>query len=169
MVCCGSLYLEYLYFSFTEIEVKKTRNMGSHQSASQSQNEQFAEKRKELAEKEQERKEFSEKTKTQRIAIKKLEQKKRKLLLTSVILTNYNQSMREKELERKKKQIADELKELEEKTQMFAIMREKELESKKKQLTEEIKELETQNLEIKGRILELDRKILIQERKHVQN
>ena len=159
MVCCGSLYLEYLYFSFTEIEVKKTRNMGAHQSASQSQNEQFAEKRKELA----------EKTKTQRIAIKKLEQKKRALLLTSVILTNYNQSMREKELEREKKQIADELKELEEKTQMFAIMREKELESKKKQLTEEIKELQTQNLEIKGRILELDRKILILERRQVQS
>lgn len=142
--------------------------MGAHQSASQFQKEQFAEKRREIAEKEQERKELADKTKTQRIAIKKLEQRKRKLMLTSVIISNYNQSMIEKELERKKNQIAEEIKEFEEKTPMFAIMREMELE-RKEQLTEEIMELATQNLEIKGRILELDRKIIHQERRQVQN
>ena len=140
--------------------------MGAHQSASQFQKEQFAEKRREIAEKEQERKELADKTKTQRIAIKKLEQRKRKLMLTSVIISNYNQSMIEKELERKKNQIAEEIKEFEEKTPMFAIMREMELE-RKEQLTEEIMELATQNLEIKGRILELDRKIIHQERRQV--
>ena len=142
--------------------------MGAHQSASQFQKEQFAEKRREIAEKEQERKELADKTKTQRIAIKKLEQRKRKLMLTSVIISNYNQSMIEKELERKKNQIAEEIMEFEEKTPMFAIMREMELE-RKEQLTEEIMELATQNLEIKGRILELDRKIIHQERRQVQN
>ena len=142
--------------------------MGAHQSASQFQKEQFAEKRREIAEKEQERKELADKTKTQRIAMKKLEQRKRKLMLTSVIISNYNQSMIEKELERKKNQIAEEIKEFEEKTPMFAIMREMELE-RKEQLTEEIMELATQNLEIKGRILELDRKIIHQERRQVQN
>ena len=140
--------------------------MGAHQSASQFQKEQFAEKRREIAEKEQERKELADKTKTQRIAIKKLEQRKRKLMLTSVIISNYNQSMIEKELERKKNQIAEEILEFEEKTPMFAIMREMELE-RKEQLTEEIMELATQNLEIKGRILELDRKIIHQERRQV--
>ena len=143
--------------------------MGAHQSASQFQKEQFPEKRREIAEKEQETKELAEKTKTQRIAIKKLEQKKRKLMLTSVILTNYNQSMIEKELERKKNQIAEEIMEFEEKTLMFAIMREMELERRKEQLTEEIMELATQNLEIKGRILELDKKILHQKRRQIQN
>ena len=143
--------------------------MGAHQSASQFQKEQFVEKRREIAEKEQERKELADKTKTQRIAIKKLEKKKRKLMLTSVILTNYNQSMIEKELERKKNQIAEEINEFEEKAPMFAIMREMELERRKEQLTEEIMELSTQNIEIKGRVLELDRKILHQERRQVQN